>query len=181
MPLVNVAEIRSLIETDLGDTALEILENEAEATIMERYGVNYPGPVIRNYELLDYSMTPPNILLLERSVLTITNIHEFSGEPVVDLTLAANDYRVLLGGTAVIRLATGTNPADVWARRVVITYTPIDDTFKRKKVIIDLIRLGIKYEAVKAHSEGDVSEASVDYIAERENLFSQMGSVIAFS
>ena len=55
-----------------------------------------------------------------------------------------------------------------------MVYTPLDETAERTRVVIDLTRLAVQYNAVKSEGVGDYKSASVDYEAEREKILSRL-------
>ena len=70
------------------------------------------------------------MLYLERPAESITSVTEFWGDPYTETetVLDPADYRLLYGGRALGRLATGSHSRIWWSGRVVITYRPIDDS-----------------------------------------------------
>jgi hypothetical protein len=71
-PLVDLATLRSLVQTDVGDTALQILEDAAEQEIIDRWGANYPDPITVLRERLDLSLQTVNWIYLERRISPAT-------------------------------------------------------------------------------------------------------------
>ena len=182
--LVSAAEIHAHVETDRSDDALNTLIADAEASLVIRYGANYPGPVTVTRFLADLSLVTPTMLYLERPAASITSITEFWGDPFreIETVLAPSDYRVHYGGRAVERLGNATNPRWLWGHRVDFSYVPVDDTPQRKRICIDLVKLALRYNATKEVVAGDFREfAYDDYTQERSNLLDELGQSVAFA
>ncbi len=65
-----------------------------------------------------------------------------------EVTLAADDYRVLHGGRTLQRLNGGTNPRDYWAPLVTVTYTSAGNAgavAAREEATIKLVHLDLTY------------------------------------
>lgn len=164
----------SLVETDRTDPAIQLLINDAEAAVIRKFGPNAGGAVSAEFFFPDLSNLVSSFLFLERSALSVASIHEFDGDPEIDTTLAANDYRIVYSGGAIERMSNGDNPGSRWSRRVVVSYTPVDDTPQRKRVIVDLVKLALRYEAIKTQTVGDTAETAVDYTEERDAILGQL-------
>jgi hypothetical protein len=89
-------------------------------------------------------------------------------------TLAADDYEVV-NDIRIDRLTTGSHPRTYWGDRVTVTYTPKGDADKRKRVLIDLCKLTIQYNALKSENIGDHRADYSDYQRERLQILSALG------
>ncbi len=182
--LITPAEVREHVETDRSDDALTLLIADAEASLVIRYGANYPGPVALTRFLADLSLVTPTMLYLERPAESISSVTEFWGDPFneTETVLAPADYRLHYGGRALERLGNATNPRWLWGHRVVISYVPVDDTAQRKRIGIDLVKLALRYNATKEVVAGDTREyAYDDYTQERANLLDELAQSVAFA
>jgi hypothetical protein len=295
--LVDLATARALIQTDVGDTGLQLLLDAAEAEINARYGTL--DEMGYTYERLDLTLENPNFLFLPRRIseptadasivtaLTGTNndltlfskIHGTGGNNIIvfysvagintplsvtvkDLQvtvhiatdgagnpitvanevvnainghatakkivgaavapgnngsgvvtdaifilaggvggidtivekwgdeysestsfLLPDDFRIHYSGGALERLGNGTNPRWIWGHRVEVNYVPVDDTPRRKAVIVELVRLATRHSGVASQNiGGDISENSYgDYIQERRSIIESLGSAVDFS
>lgn len=167
MSLLTTAEIKTHIETDLPEAALQRLIDDAEALIVEKYGANH-------------STTPLTLqmdggerkLFLSRRAASISAVREYDADDETT-TLETNDYR-FRKGQYLERLSTGTNPMDYWGTIVEVDIIPVNDTARRKRVLIDLVQLAIRYNAVHSEKVGDYSVTNVDYQVEREKLLKSL-------
>lgn len=169
--LLTPANVREHVETDLSDTAIQRLLDDVDAEIIRRYGP-HGGPLT---EIVDGR---EGLIILSRPILTVTSITERNG--LTDTALAVDDWRQWYN-RALERLDSGTNGAEQWGERITIVYTPADEQAQRKRVELDLVKLDIHYEAVKAQVIGDYNEVSVDFGAEREMLYGQLGPALSIA
>jgi hypothetical protein len=166
MALLTATQLREHLDTDLGDTALGRLAEDADDEITRRYGA-HTGNVSETYR------PPPGscLLHLNRQVSAIVSITEtypgVAGE-TSDVLVAA-DYAV--EGKRTLRRKTGGSFSAIqWAPLTVVVYTPTDDSDRRKRVLIDLVRLALRYNAAQSDRVGDVTITYADYARERELL-----------
>jgi hypothetical protein len=180
-------DIRGRFETDLADTALQSLIDEATSEITNRFGpyrdesnpitVTLHGRRRRRIDLLR------PLDETQADSIIITEYHHPWGWGETDLTLAADDYRVWWHGRTLQRLWTGTNPRRHWGERVDVTYVPVDDTLQRDEVAVKLVILGLNYQGVIDLKVGDVQttygqrsagqnpgQSPLFYNVERDNL-----------
>ena len=166
--------VKKRIETDLDDTELQLLIDEANQEVINRFGphANPSAPIT---EILDGHRKR---LVLTRPVDTSQDIvvKEYYSYSAIEsdfltaTTLADDDYQVI-SPYVLERRADGTNSAFRWGVRVEVTYTPVNDGDQREEVIIKLVQLSIEYDGVLNRTVGDVSANNLDYRKERENLF----------
>jgi hypothetical protein len=68
---------------------------------------------------------------------------------------------------------------DVWADHVVtVTYTPVTDGDRRKGVLIDLVKLACRYEALSSSRMGDMSVNHVEYERERGAILGRLSTFL---
>ncbi len=172
--LLTADQIRTHVETDMVDTAVNRLIDDAESEMVRLYGphvdditeIHTPGP-------------GQKYLFTKRPIDEVTSVTEltttYAGE--TDLVLDDADDYVLEGKTQLRRLGTGTNPSTMWAAHVTVEYTPVDDTTRRERVLIDLVKLAVRFEGVQASSGAGVSITHVDYDAQRSCILARLGSL----
>lgn len=174
--------IKGRIETDLSDTELQLLIDEATSAIVRRFGGSVVDPssvdpvepvtVVVPGGTASLFLNPP--IDIDADDLEVI---ETSGG--VDTTLVAADVRAWHGGRRLERLATGTNPRARWGNLVTLTYTPVDDTDERNEVVIKLVMLSITYQGlIKGDRAGDTSSygslTADSYQKERELLLASL-------
>ena len=171
MGLVTVAVLREHVETDLSDDALQRLLDDAEAAVDKKAGElttetdTYEGEILAT------------ALFLSRKASSITTVTEELKDidgGYEETILSENDFKLRYGGRQMERLPDGDHPRRTWGDVVTVVYTPLDETAERTRVIIDLTRLAVQYNALKSEGVGDYKSASVDYEAEREKILSRL-------
>lgn len=170
MSLITTVQAREHIETDLSDAALQRLIDDAEADIVDRFGAHYDAET----PLEITCMGGGRMIRFNRPVSDISGVIEtVSG---VETELSANDYELWYGGRILKRRATGDNPSYYWQGTVTIEYKPVDDTARRIRVLIDLVRLACRYQAVQNEKVGDYSVSNLDYDQERIKLLNSLSN-----
>lgn len=164
---LTLDEIREHVETGLVDDALERLLVEAQAQVTAR-------------AKSDASLTVSveaygRYIRLQRPALSITSIAEFNDQRYPLYTLLPADYELQYGGRIIRRLTGGTTfYADrSWAPVVVISYVPVPEQAIRDRVVIDLVRLAVQYNALGQETFGGrtgYQSISIDYFNERERI-----------
>jgi len=172
MSTLTVAELRQHLETDFADDALQLLIDDAEKEIIKRHGELNTETDTKTGETL------ATALFLKRKAESISTVVEEikSGDGYEETTLSSNDYKLRYGGRQIERLASGDNPRRTWGDVVTIIYTPKDETERRKRVAIDLVKLAAAYNALDSESAGDYKSQSKKYSAERNKLLKQLES-----
>jgi hypothetical protein len=177
VPLITADEIHAHVETDRSPDAIALLVADAEAAIIARYGPHAPTPIVLERVLDAFGVASPTTIYLDRPAASVSSVSEFAGDPASEseTVLEAADFRLLYGGRAVQRLGTGPHPRAWWAGRVVLTYVPVDDTAQRKRICIDLVKLALRYNAIRAQTAGDASETALEsYTNERRDLLDEL-------
>ena len=164
--ILTTEEVRLNVETEIGDSALGILIDDADAEIVRRL-----GPLASQTEVLGaFDRT----IYLKRKSTAITSAVErvrTGFGSYTDYTLASDDYELLADGMRVERLRSGTNPHSHWRGTVTIVYVPVDETAQRKRLLVDMVKLAVRYDATRSIGMGNSQVTHVDYQAEREQLF----------
>lgn len=164
MAWLTTTEVVAHLETDIASANLQQLINDAEEAIISAYGEE--GSQTDTIDGLG------RFLFLSRPAVAITNVTETIG--ITDTDLSSNDYRIRGGGWRLERLSTGTNPQDLWGDEIVVSYQPTDDTSRRKRVGIDLVRLALQHSGLGSVRDGDHSETAKDYERERQRILSTL-------
>ena len=171
--LLTVDEVLEHVDTELGSDAVQRLIDGADAEIIRRL-----GPLTGAIEVLDGG---DRILYLGRKASAVTAaVERFSVEGLgtADYVLVTGDWSLLADGFRVERLDTGTNPSSAWRGQVTITYTPAAaGEAERKMLLVNLVKLDLKYTGHLAVSAGDTRIQSLGtYADERAALFRAFGS-----
>lgn len=155
MAILDPATFRQHQPTPLGDPALQVYIDAAEAAIVGRYGAIATFTDRRGRP--DYQNGV--LLFLSRRAGTIVSVTERYGDVVgiTDVVLDPSDYTLLPDGMTLRREYTGTHPAARWTEVVVVVQTPYDDSAERLRVAIALVKLDL------AHTPGIVGETIGDY------------------
>jgi hypothetical protein len=169
-PSVSEAAIHLEIETvsDAQGVILHDLIDAEHAEVVKRFGEDDS----EENDLPGGTKT----IFPSRRVDEITRITEDG------VVLADDDFEVRQKGWAVRRLDTGTHPATTWGEDIHIEFTPVDDTARRKRVILDILKIAKKYGPYQSERLGDYSymrqagNGSKDYQSEREALLSSLSS-----
>lgn len=167
---LTVTQIRELVETDLIDSALQRIVNDAHEMILEYHGP-HTGDVTERF----LPGSGDTFIFTKRRITSVTSIKETYtgnlGETVN--TLAASDY-ALESGRQIRRKIGGTYPRSFWAPMVTVTYSPADELVRRQRVLVDLVRLGVRYEAAQMTQTGDSRIQHVDVEVERSKILRRL-------
>jgi hypothetical protein len=173
-----IDRVKERTGSDLSDAELQSMIDGIAGEMDVRFGP--AGPV----ELLlgdpaDPATTYLRTLRLVRPIDTAAPVEVIeidpgnSGDASAQVTLAADDYRVMHGGRTLQRLTTGTNGRTFWAPMVQITYTPLGEQAARDEATIQLVQLQLSYRGgLRSERAGDYSfTLSGDMSADREKIF----------
>jgi hypothetical protein len=159
LALLTVAQARAFLnidESELSDANLQLLLDGTEDDITDAV-----GPVGNVTELM--SSGPGPYLMLSRRASAIVSVTEG------DDALAADDYQfATTNGRLIERLDDGTNPDSRWRSRVAITYTPTDDTDRRKTAQIGLLQIARDVYAAGATTSERIGDWSETYTTSEE-------------
>lgn len=166
--LLTTTQIRELVETDLSDTALQMLIDDAEAEIVERYGAHAEDGAVTEQHVVNSGerwIFPRRKLDASEDVVVTRQV--LGG---VDVTTAGEDEYTTDSNGSVRLLA-----SESWIGTLVtITYTPLTDAPRRRRVLADLVRLAIRYDAASSTSMGDMQVSHVGYEQERDALLRRL-------
>lgn len=170
MTLLTSEQFEEHFETDLGDDALDRLLTDAEDTIVRRF-----GPHTTQVEWLDGL---EELIFLQRRVSSITEVVETIADE--ETILSADDYS-LESYRILRREYDGTNGRRRWGDRVKVTYVPEDETGRRKRVQMDLVKLAIQHEGLKSAGVGNLRLDANDYQKRREEILMALHDPLAFA
>jgi len=170
-----IDRVKKRTETDLDDVELQLVIDEVNQDVINRYGPHSDpaNPVSEMY--YGYKKR----IVVDRPIDTsqpIVVVEWYDSTEVSAVTMNANDYR-MINTMTLERRADGPNGSWLWNNRVKVTYTPVNDGDQREEVIIKLVILSIQYEAVKSKMIGGphgVNETNLDYQLERDTLMASL-------
>ena len=160
MSLVTLADVRALVKTPLTDAQLQDVIDREEAEVTRLIGAPYAADL----ELAEdvYARGEAN-LYLRRPIETVIALMDEDGNIYTEGT----DYYVWAAEGRIQRLPVGAR----WWGRFTVTYTPADDTARRKAVIIELVRLTLERTAMRSESVGgEYSYNAPDWDVQRARL-----------
>lgn len=168
--------VRARVETDLDDSELQNLIDEADAAITAQYGpaASPLNPVTitvdgrRRYLDVSRPIDTTQAVVIVETRRWYDGAYGFGGTDIT--TLAVDDYLISNGGRTVERVTTGVNPWWRWGTTVQITYTPVDDTPQRQEVLIKLVQLAVTFDGTSMTRVGDVTESKPGYLSQRDEL-----------
>ncbi len=176
--ILTVADLQEHIESDLGETALQRLIDDADQAVVDKFG---PHGDALNTVTDDIETDEQLYLFPKRQASSIVGVTEYTS-PTLTRTLVASDFRLVHGGKALKRLTTGVTPSTVWGWRAEVEYfVSTEQNVRRRRVVIDLVRLEMQYTGIVTERAGDYSVTNVhDYQQERERLMNDLGGVRVF-
>lgn len=174
-----IDRVKQRTETDLTDDEIQLIIDEANNEVIQRYGP-HPDPANPITVTLEGDRER---LVLARAIdtsepIVITEFYDWfaiGGETTY--VLVPTDYRIIEPyNTTIMRWWGGnsTYPSRRWAHRVDIEYTPVNDGDQREEVIIKIVILTIQYDAFKQQTIGDFSGQTNDYNDERNKLLNTL-------
>ena len=179
MALLAPAEIRAHIPTDLIDSALQLLLDDAEAEIDLRCGTTAKQIDTRDgmgqwiYPTRQIDTSPARLALIvisERYTL-------FEGAES-EQVLATDDWSIHRNGTAILRESDGTHPSvEGWRGLITLEYFPAGgdaELARRKRAQLDLVRIAIQYQALKQQVSGNHTVSYIDCERERGRILRRL-------
>ena len=191
--LIETEAVEEIVQSGLPTRALELLIDAEDASMVDLYGahggertVTLRGTrVHRQQQSALVGVGSPRgtyrggytqvygewrVYLPYPWALTVAQVQEYteSQDESDAVMVDASDWALELGGRAVRRLD---RP---WRAFVALRYTPIDDLAKRRGLLVDLVKLRARYDAVRQTSVGPagagVTVSHLDYPTERRKL-----------
>lgn len=170
--ILTVPDLQEHVESSVDETALQRLLDDADQAVVSRYGSH--GSATDTVEE-DVETRRELRIFLSRPASSIVTVVEYTSA-TLSRTLASTDYRLEFGGQALQRLSTGGTPSLSWGWRAVITmYLDQADNVRRRRVVIDLVRLAIQHTGLAAERAGDYNMTAAQYQSERDRILSELG------
>jgi hypothetical protein len=168
MSIVTTAEVRALVGSSLTDAQLQEIIDREEAELVSRFGANYDDAPITEEQPSDGKS-----VFLRRPIESVETVTEYTSLGSDGEVLATTTYHAWKAQGRLQRLPEGTR----WGALVEVAYTPVDDTAKRKSVIIELVRLTVEQTALKSESvAGEYSYTAPDnWQAQRASVYRRLG------
>jgi len=172
MSVVTIAMLREHLETDLIDESVQRLIDDAESEIDEQH-----GELLTQTDEFHGEVTA-NAVFLTRIATVITTVTEEikSGGEYTATVLAPDDYELKFRGRQLRRLVTGTNPRSRWGDTVTVVYTPQDDTNRRIRMAIDLVKLAVAFNGLDSEKIGDYAAQQTKYDVRRQEILNRLTS-----
>lgn len=155
MAILTTAQIKEHYNTDAATSAIQrLLDAEEEAIIK----------VVGNV-LTDITQTliyPPKNIVLSHVATAITSVTEDT------VALLSTEYELLDGGRILTRKGWIADGAYIdWGDRVVVVYTPYDDTDSRARVQMYLVGIGLAQNGYRVERNTEILHEPLNYQAER--------------
>jgi hypothetical protein len=164
MPLLSVADVRALVTTALDDTALSAVIVREEAIAVQRLGAPGDGTT----ERIEIVAGVVGTVFVALPILNVTAVAEQAAIGAAWTTVAAGQYEVDGDAGALHR-------AGNWAKRVRITYVPVDSRERWRGVLIEVIRLALEQTAMRSESVGgEYSYQAPEWEAQRVRLLQRL-------
>lgn len=173
--LVSAAVAKVQLGTSLSDGELDAIIEREEAAIIERYGAHYVDTetTISEVHLQEADMPRYADLFLGRPILSVSTVTENATLTSAGVALVeSTDYTKIANQGRLIRMGTA------WGRLVTVAYVPQDDSAKRTRVIIELVRLALARTALKSENiagEYSYTTDDVGWDAQRQRLLGSLG------
>jgi len=152
MPILTVDEAQARIATPLHEVYLAGLIDDIEAEITAEIGP--PATAITETHA-GYCGS----LFLKRKIASVTTVTEYETltDTAGEVLTANEDYFIWANEGRIQRID------QKWKARATVVYVPVDDTPKRKQVLIDLIKFYLAYSPLKNESiSGEYSFSAPD-------------------
>lgn len=183
--MINRTIIREHVETDAGNDAIERLIRDAFTAIAQRHYVTFTetapsGDIQIDFEWAETAFAivdaSGELIILPQSsrlLATVDTISEWDTDTEAFAALDADDWQAF-SPRQFHRKSNGTNPPSGlgWGGRVQIEYG-VNMTLA-ERVVIDLARLALQYNALSSERAGDYSSSGVEYQRERERILSEL-------
>jgi len=169
--LMTTTEMLTHVETDLATASLQRIMDAEEESMVKIHGAHASSDSSAASVSEKFTPLGASFINLAREVASVTSVVETVSTRygTTDTTLSANDYE-LWNGKQLRRLATGDNARTHWKDIVTVTYAPYDDRASRRRVLIDLVKLALSYNAVTSETIGEISASYPDYEKERRRI-----------
>ena len=160
--LATVSEVRSHVETGLDDDALGRVIDSVDARIIDSMGQHDGDLTVEIETDLLYAVTLP------RPAVSVASVEERYMYRTTWAEVSDSTYRMRYGGR---RIEREDRPFRSFVR---ITYTPVDETAKRRQALIDLVRLRCQENGLSQETDGDYNAMSVEYSKEEARILAPL-------
>lgn len=157
--LISPTEFHTFFETDLSDVALQAYIDSEQAEIERRYGT-----LAAQTQLIKGGT---------KNIFTAQPYASIASITEDDVILATDDWQAI-NPFELERLDSGTNGLSFWGDDITIVYTPQTDTARRKRVLIDLVKLACQFNGLSSQSLAGYSYNLGGYTEQREKLLRQL-------
>lgn len=174
--LLDTDAVRELVESGLDNAALEVYIDAADEDIINHAGPHGTDVVYSRTASIRH--TNRLVVHLPRPAVSITSI-TIDNAPVTD------DSYTLTSGGRTIEFHQGAywywsgvvNPSTYLYPPidVVVTYTAVSDTGRRKRALVDLVKLGLQFDGLQSERVGSYSRMSSRYGTERNRILTALG------
>lgn len=149
--LISPDEVRALVETGLGDTELQEVIDRVEAEITEEIGAPY-----KDGETLTETVEGKSKnIYLKRPISSVSSATEYSSlSDTTGYALTENEEFYLWPDQGRLERISTVPGQILWGRMVKVVYVPQDQNKKRKKAIIDLVRIDLSRTSMYQESVG---------------------------
>lgn len=169
MSLVSVQEVRDLVTTPLSDDRLQAIVDREEGAVIDLYGAHYVDESTTINET-HAGEDGPN-LYLRRPILSVSSVTEKASLTGDAQTLTEDTHFTVWADEGRLQRLSGS-----WGAVVTVTYVPQDDSDKRKRAIIELVRLALERTAMKSENvAGEYSYQAPDWNVERARILRSLG------
>ena len=163
--LMTNADVRSLVQSGLSDAAFEYLVDAADADIVRTAGA-HSGQLIEYHDAQRIQT-----LFLRRTPASVASIEVTWDDGSTDYTVPATEYRV--EGKRVIN-DYGWNYYSGASARIKVTYTPVTDDARRRRALIELVRLSVTDSGVAAKSIDGISTTFMNTQKARNSILREL-------
>ena len=147
--LMTNADVRSLVQSGLSDAAFEYLVDAADADIVRTAGA-HSGQLVEYHDAQRIQT-----LFLRRTPASVASIVATYEDGTTDYTIPATEYRI--EGKRVINDYGWDYYGSYRGGRMKVTYTPVTDEPRRRRALIELVRLSVTDSGVAAKSIDGIS------------------------
>jgi len=185
MANLDLAALRAHLETDLTDTPLQLLLDDSYAAIENRIGPEGEQTVTLSIRSTTRYVRLPRPIVDAADISEIIQRWGNSEE-----TLETDEWRWVSGRTIERLVGSGNGDWVLWGWNfvheedvhfdLIVTYTPKDETIRRNRVAVDLVRLAIQNTGLKSESAGDYSSSAKEYQEERSSIIHELVPKVLF-
>ncbi len=171
--MIALADLRLHLETDLPDAQLQLVLSAVDEELKSKYGV-------ADTAVEEFRPERSTLLFPDRMVGALTSVKEYDSEGVetaLDVSILSTADVRLINKRMLERLATGSNPSNLWAYRVVVEYAP-DDVNRRDLAVVQLVKLELEFKGLlKSEDSGDYSSSLENYDVAKARIVGSLRQV----